>query len=158
MSLIPSRRWPMFHQQVRVDPFQEFQFGNALVAPRPAAFSTESPFELTKLDWEETPTSHVFKADLPGLNKNEVKVEVVDGRILCISGEKCMEKEEKSDHWHRVERRSGAFVRRFGLPENAKVDKLTACFENGVLTVTIPKEYEAIKHHPRRTIQIHGNY
>ena len=65
-----------------------------------------------------------------------------------------MEKEVKSETWHRVERSSGLFVRRFRLPENAKIDKLTAYLENGVLTVTVPKE-EA-KHYTKRTIQIHG--
>ncbi|XVF08194.1 hypothetical protein REPUB_Repub06bG0205200 [Reevesia pubescens] len=137
------------------DPFQEFHSGvSTLVAPRPA-FTTESPFEFAKLDWKETPEAHVFKAELPGLNKNEVKVEVEDGRVLCISCEKSMEKEMKSETWHRVERSNGLFVRRFRLPENAKVDKLTAYLENGVLTVTVPKK-EAMKHYPKRTIEIHG--
>ncbi|XVE96977.1 hypothetical protein REPUB_Repub02eG0270600 [Reevesia pubescens] len=158
MSMVPSSYFGgrsvhgPFYQQVW-DPFQEFNYGSTLVAPRPS-FSTESPFELAKLDWKETPEAHVFKADLSGLNKNEVKVEVEDGRVLCISGEKRMEKEVKSETWHRVERNSGLFVRRFRLPENAKVDKLIAYLENGVLTVTAPKE--DAKHHPKRTIQIHG--
>ena len=145
-----------FYQQVW-DPFQQFHYGNTLVAPRPA-FSTDSRFELANLDWKETTEAHVFKADIPGLNKKEVKVEVEveveDGRVLCISCEKSMEKEVKNETWHRVERSSGLFVRRFRLPENAKIDKLTAYVQNGVLTVTVPKE-EA-KHYTKRTIQIHG--
>ena len=66
-----------------------------------------------------------------------------------------MEKEVKSETWHRVERSGGLFVRRFRLPKNAKIDKLTAYLENEVLTLTVPKE-ESMKHHPRKTIQIHG--
>ncbi|KAM0025989.1 17.6 kDa class I heat shock protein [Helianthus debilis subsp. tardiflorus] len=50
------------------------------------------------------------------------------------------EKEEKNDKWHRVERSSGKFLRRFRLPENAKADEVKAQMENGVLTVTVPKK------------------
>ncbi|MCA0781517.1 Hsp26/alpha crystallin family protein, partial [Vibrio vulnificus] len=88
----------------------------------------------------ETPEAHVFKADLPGLKKEEVKVEVEDDRVLQIRGERNADKEEKTDTWHRVERSTGQFVRRFRLPENAKMDRIKAAMENGVLTVTVPKE------------------
>ena len=76
--------------------------------------------------------------DVPGLKKEEVKVEVEDGGILQISGERSKEQEEKNDKWHRVERSSGKFVRRFRLP--VKVEQVKAAMENGVLTVTVPKE------------------
>ncbi|KAK3031058.1 hypothetical protein RJ639_035089 [Escallonia herrerae] len=82
------------------------------------------------IDWKETPQAHVFKADLPGLKKEEVKVEVEDDRILQISGERSKEEEEKTDTWHRVERSSGKFLRRFRLPENARVDQVKAAMEN----------------------------
>ncbi|KAF8397412.1 hypothetical protein HHK36_016328 [Tetracentron sinense] len=94
----------------------------------------------TQIDWKETPEAHIFKADLPGLKKEEVKVEIQDGRVLQISGERNVEKEDKNDKWHRVERIRGKFLRRFRLPENAKVDEVKATMENGVLTVTVPKE------------------
>jgi len=78
----------------------------------------------------------VFKADLPGMKKEEVKVEIEDDRVLQISGERNIEKEDKNDQWHRVERSSAKFI----LPENAKMDQVKAAMENGVLTVTMPKE------------------
>jgi len=106
------------------------------------------------VDWKETPEAHVFKVDLPGLKKEEVKVEVEDDRILQISGERSVEKEDKNDQWHRVERSSGKFMRRFRLPENAKIDKVKAAMENGVLTVTVPKE--AVKKPEVKTIDISG--
>ncbi|MFS7903466.1 putative small heat shock protein HSP20 [Helianthus anomalus] len=93
-----------------------------------------------RVDWKETPEVHIFKADLPGLKKEEVKVEMKEGRVLQISGERSQENEEKEDKWHCVERSSGKFLRRFRLPENAKVDEVKASMENGVLTVTVPKQ------------------
>ena len=113
------------------DPFQGFPFESSAAA--------SSAFSGACVDWKETPQAHVFKADLPGVRKEEVKVEVEDDRILQISGERSLEKEERSDTWHRVERSSGKFVRRFRLPENAKLDQVRAAMENGVLTVTVPK-------------------
>ncbi|CAN1184780.1 17.6 kDa class I heat shock protein 3 [Linum perenne] len=113
-----------------------------------------SAFVNARIDWKETPEAHVFKADVPGLKKEEVKVEVEEGRILQISGERSKEQEEKNDKWHRVERSSGKFVRRFRLPENAKVDEVKAGMENGVLTVTVPKEEE--KKAEVKSVQISG--
>ncbi|KAL0402857.1 UNVERIFIED_CONTAM: class I heat shock protein [Sesamum radiatum] len=105
-----------------------------------AAGADPSTFAAARIDWKETPEAHVFKADVPGLKKEEVKVEVEDGRILQISGERSKEQEEKNDKWHRVERSRGKFLRRFRLPENAKLDQIKAAMEDGVLTVTVPKE------------------
>lgn len=81
-------------------------------------------------------------------------MEVEDGNVLQISGERSRAKEEKTDTWHRVERSSGKFLRRFRLPENAKVDQVKAAMENGVLTVTVPKEEEKKK--KIKAIQISG--
>ena len=136
MSLIPSffggRRNNMFDLW---DPFQDFPFiGGALSVPGETASLAN-----TRIDWKETPEAHVFKADLPVVKKEEVKVEVEEGRILQISGDRSVEKEEKNDKWHRVERSSGPFMRRFRLPENVKVEEVKAAMENGVLTVTVPK-------------------
>ncbi|KAH0737571.1 hypothetical protein KY290_036276 [Solanum tuberosum] len=90
----------------------------------------------------QTPEAHVFKVDVPGIKKEEVKVEVEEGRILQISGERSREQEEKNDQWHRTERSSGKFLRRFRLPENVKTGEIKAAMENEVLTVTVPKEEE----------------
>ncbi|KAL5701806.1 hypothetical protein ACHQM5_027104 [Ranunculus cassubicifolius] len=133
------------------DPFQDFPFSSIT----PSESSKEiSQFAKTRIDWKETPEAHVFKADLPGLNKEEVKVEVEEGRVLQISGERSREKEEKDDKWHRVERSSGKFLRRFRLPENAKIDQVKASMENGVLTVMVPKE--EVKKPEVKAIEISG--
>ncbi|CAE5960127.1 unnamed protein product [Arabidopsis arenosa] len=142
MSLIPSifggRRTNVFDPfSLDVwDPFEGFLTPSGLAnthAKDVAAFTN------AKVDWKETPEAHVFKADLPGLKKEEVKVEVEAGNILQISGERSNENEEKNDKWHRVERSSGKFMRRFKLPENAKMEEIKASMENGVLSVTVPK-------------------
>ncbi|WOK99915.1 hypothetical protein Cni_G08627 [Canna indica] len=124
------------------DPLQGFPFDafRSLSETRPDSVSDSSAFANTRVDWKETPEAHVFKADLPGVKREEVRVEVEEGRVLQISGERSKESEEKNDKWHRVERSSGKFLRRFRLPENAKVDQVKATMENGVLTVTVPKE------------------
>ena len=133
------------------DPFKDFPFP----ADFPSQLSREnSAIVSARIDWKETPEAHVFKADLPGLKKEEVKVEVEEDRVLQIRGERKVEKEEKTDTWHRVERSSGKFQRRFRLPENAKLNEIKASMENGVLTVTVPKE--EIKKPEVKAIQISG--
>ncbi|KAG2595834.1 16.9 kDa class I heat shock protein 1-like [Panicum virgatum] len=113
------------------------------VDPSPGSSDSDTAaFAAARIDWKETPEAHVFKADLPGVKKEEVKVEVEDGNVLVISGQRSKEKEDKNDKWHRVERSSGQFMRRFRLPENTKVDQVKAGLENGVLTVTVPKAEE----------------
>ncbi|XP_020171798.1 17.9 kDa class I heat shock protein [Aegilops tauschii subsp. strangulata] len=127
------------------DPFDGFPFGSGSGSIFPRTTSSETAaFAGTRIDWKETPEAHVFKADVPGLKKEEVKVEVDDGNVLQISGERNKEQEEKTDTWHRVERSSGKFLRRFRLPENVKAEEIKAAMENGVLTVTVPKA-EAMK-------------
>ncbi|KAH0710144.1 hypothetical protein KY284_011571 [Solanum tuberosum] len=117
------------------DPLEGFPIANP-----PSSVRETSVFANAKIDWKETPEAHVFKVDVPGIKKEEVKVEVEEGRILQISGERSKEQEEKNDQWHRMERSSGKFVRRFRLPENVKMEEIKAAMENGVLTVTVPKE------------------
>ncbi|XP_065865218.1 18.2 kDa class I heat shock protein-like [Euphorbia lathyris] len=147
-SLIPS-----FFGRDRTNLFDPFE-GIISSLNAPSSVSETSDFVNTKIDWKETPESHIFKADLPGLKKEEVKVEVEEGRILQISDERSKEQEDKNDKWHRVERTTGKFLRRFRLPEDTKMDQTKATMENGVLTVTVPKEPQ--KKPEIKSIQISG--
>ncbi|KAL8102886.1 hypothetical protein AgCh_027420 [Apium graveolens] len=145
MALIPSffggRRSNVFDPISLdiFDPFHDFPLSSVLSGGQSSANETTAIANM-RIDWKETPEAHVFKADMPGLKKEEVKVEVEDGKVLQISGERSKEEEEKNDKYHRVERSSGRFMRRFRLPDNAKMEEVKACMENGVLTVTVPKE------------------
>lgn len=145
MALIPSffgnRRINVFDPFSHdiFDPFHDFPFSGALSGGQSSGNEATAIANI-RIDWKETPEAHVFKADMPGLKKEEVKVEVEDGRVLQISGERSREQEEKNDKYHRVERSCGKFMRRFRLPENAKIEQVRASMENGVLTVTVPKE------------------
>ena len=141
------------------DPFADFwdPFDGVFHSLVPSVASSDrdtAAFANARIDWKETPEAHVFKADLPGVKKEEVKVKVEDGNVLVISGERSKEKEDKNDKWHRVERSSGKFLRRFRLPENAKTDQVNAGLENGVLTVTVPKA--EVKKPEVKTIEISG--
>ncbi|WMV60118.1 hypothetical protein MTR67_053503 [Solanum verrucosum] len=131
MSLIPT----FFGRSIIVDPLSLDKWdpleGFPIANPTSSVRET-SVFANARIDWKETPEAHVFKVDVPGIKKEEVKVEVEEGRILQISGERSKEQE----------RSSGKFVRRFRLPENVKMGEIKAAMENGVLTVTVPKEEE----------------
>ena len=83
-------------------------------------------------------------------------MQVEEGRVLQISGERKKEETTSTDRWHRVERYQGSFLRRFRLPENAKVDEVKAAMENGVLTVTVPKFTPPEPKTAVRTIDISG--
>ena len=150
MSLIPSffggRRSNIFDpfSLDLWDPLEGFPISTT-IANNPSSAREISAFANAKIDWKETPQAHVFKVDVPGIKKEEVQVEVEEGRILQIRGERSREKEEKNDKRHRMERSSGKFLRRFRLPENAKTGKIKAAMENGVLTVIVPKEEEKKK-------------
>lgn len=95
-----------------------------------------------RVDWKETPEAHVLRADLPGVRKEAAKVEVEDGGVLVISGERAREEAGEGEAWRLVERSSGRFQRRFRMPRGARLDQVRAAMDNGVLTVTVPKAEE----------------
>ena len=93
------------------------------------------------MDLVETDEQLVLRADLPGLRKEDVELEVKDG-VLTVSGERKAEHEEKGEGFHRVERSFGRFARSLSLPRGVDADKVQAGFSDGVLEVRIPKPEE----------------
>ena len=96
------------------------------------------------VDVSETKDSFVVKAELPGLEANDVNVSISED-MLTIKGEKKKEEEEKDEHHHYVERYYGSFQRTFQLPSSVKAEKIDASFDKGVLKITLPKKPEARK-------------
>lgn len=89
-------------------------------------------------DISETDEAYHIKAEIPGVNKEDVKVTLQDG-MLTISGERRQEKEEKNKKFHCIERSYGSFVRSFGMPEDAEESSIKAEFKDGMLNVTLAK-------------------
>ena len=95
-----------------------------------------------RIDVSETNGDIEVTAELPGVDEEDVDIELVDN-TLTIGGEKKFEKEEKGKDFHLTERSYGSFKRSIRLPFDADASKATAKFENGVLTVVLPKPPEA---------------
>ena len=81
----------------------------------------------------------VVKAELPGVEKDRISVEVKE-RILTLRGERGFDKELKEESYHRIERSYGSFQRSFSLPVSVDQEKVTARFQDGVLEVKLPKK------------------
>jgi len=137
MSLMkrePSKIW---------DPFRELEemstrLNRFFVRP----FGTQEA--LTSFEWapsinvSEVPTAYVVKAEVPGVKKEELDVQLDQG-VLTITGERKQEKEHKDEKVHRTESAYGKFMRSFSLPEDAARENIEATYRDGVLTVRIPK-------------------
>ena len=103
--------------------------------------STWSP----AVDIYETAENIIIKAEIPGVNKKDISVEVKNDS-LYLKGERKFEKELKEENYHRMERSYGSFSRVFSLPTSVEQDKIKAKFKHGVLQISIPKlEEEADK-------------
>eukprot|EP00027_Filamoeba_sp_ATCC50430_P000945 CAMPEP_0168554936 /NCGR_PEP_ID=MMETSP0413-20121227/8055_1 /TAXON_ID=136452 /ORGANISM="Filamoeba nolandi, Strain NC-AS-23-1" /LENGTH=156 /DNA_ID=CAMNT_0008585729 /DNA_START=32 /DNA_END=498 /DNA_ORIENTATION=+ len=100
-------------------------------------------------DIKETDKEYVLHAELPGVSKDDINIEVHEG-VLTISGEKKKTKKESNEKFHRVERSYGKFVRSMTVPEELSADQIKARYENGVLEVTIPKPPKKEEPKPKR--------
>jgi len=97
---------------------------------------------LPAVDIVEHETEYLVNIELPGVKKDDVSISVAND-VLTIRGEKKQEKETKEKSHYRTERVYGSFQRSFTLPTSVKSDKIEAYYDNGILTITLPKLEEA---------------
>ncbi len=119
-------------------------------------FLSWSPFEGTKelswfptMDISETPTDVIVKAELPGMNPNDIEV-TISGDTLTIKGERKKEEEHKDENFYKIERSYGSFCRSVQLPAEVDESKAEAIYKDGILRLTLPK----IKPEPAKKIEI----
>ncbi|MGB3097238.1 MAG: Hsp20/alpha crystallin family protein [Candidatus Deferrimicrobiaceae bacterium] len=134
-----------------LDPFRDLSaiqermnqiFEDALARSRGREEGLRTGMWTPAVDIYENSDFVVVKAELPGVEKNQISVEVKDG-ILSLRGERKFEKEVKEESFHRIERSYGSFQRSFSLPVSVDQDQVTARFEDGVLEVKLPKKEKA---------------
>ncbi|GMJ01898.1 hypothetical protein HRI_003859000 [Hibiscus trionum] len=125
-GLMPYTR-PLWDMMIPEDPFRILEH------------TPSETVALARADWKETPRFHVIALDIPGMKKEDLKIEVEDNRVLRISGERKEEQGVEGEKWHRAERTNGKFWRQFRLPSNADLDHVKAHLEDGILKITVPK-------------------
>jgi HSP20 family protein len=94
------------------------------------------------IDLYEEKDNFILRAELPGMTKEEIALEIMDD-TLTLSGERKFAPEKKGDEAVRKEISQGPFTRSIALPKSVQADKVGARYENGILTVTLPKKEEA---------------
>jgi HSP20 family protein len=131
--------------------FDELLQAPARAVPAELA-STATPTIMTpQINLSETEGELRVTAELPGVDLDDLEVHVVDD-ILMIRGEKSIERRADDESFHLVERASGAFQRSVHLPFKPAADQVRASFENGVLTVVVPKGEQQ---QPKKRIEVH---
>jgi len=133
----PARR-SLFTLPLFDDVFHSLRAGESL-------FDSEISWT-PRVDVLEKKDHYLIEADLPGVNKEDVKLEVNKG-VLTISGERKSEEKEEENGYTRIERHFGKFERSFTLPENIKNEKIDAEYKDGILKVKLPKPEE---HKPKQ--------
>jgi len=120
----------------QMDQLFDEAFGGVVAAPRNGGTLT------LPVDIRQSDEAYVIEASVPGFAPDDVEV-TVDQNVLTIRGNRNQESEEKRDGWVRRERRTGSVYRQVQLPAEVRADEITAAFENGVLTVTVPRAQKA---------------
>ncbi len=137
MSIV---RWEPFRDLMSLREAMDRLFEESFVRPRREWLA---PAEgALALDMYETEDSVVVKSAVPGVKPDEIDISI-SGNTLTISGETKTEEELKEENYIRRERRYGSFSRSVVLPEGLDLERADAAFEDGLLTLTIPKAPEA---------------
>lgn len=137
MSMI---RWQPFSELVSLRQAMERLFDDSFVRPS-RLFTVLGEETGIPIDMHQTADDVVVKATLPAVKPEEVEITISDG-TLTIKGEHKEEEEVKREDYLHRERRYGSFSRSLTLPSSLETEKAEATFENGVLTLTIPRAEE----------------
>ena len=105
-----------------------------------------------EMDIFEDGNDVVVKAEMPGLKKEDIEVNLTDDTVT-VSGEKKKEEKVEKKDYYRIERSYGSFSRSFRLPKEVQSDKAKATFKDGVLEIRVPKTAEAISKEKKLTIE-----
>jgi len=139
-------KWEPFREMATLREAMDRLFEESLFWPR-SRFSMWNGEPVTlAVDLYEKDDALVLKASLPGLKPEDVDISIT-GDTLTIKGEIKAEEETARDNYHYRERRYGAFARSLTLPVSVNADQAEATFENGVLTLTLPKAEEVKPKH-----------
>jgi HSP20 family protein len=130
-------RWSPFRNAMTLSEALDRLFDEAFIMPRNGGMMT-----MPSIDMVENDDNVVVKAEIPGFNPENVDVRV-EGNVLSLRGEYKQESEKQEGQYHVRERRMSSFNRTIPLPAEVNADKATAEFENGVLTLTLPKHETA---------------
>ena len=134
-------RWEPFREMMTLREAMDRLFEDSFVRPSRLLWPELARGDLP-VDMYQTANDVVVKASIPGLKPDEVDISIT-GDTLTIKGEHKEEKETKEQDYFYKERRYGAFSRSLTIPVPVKAEKAEATFENGVLTLTLPKAEEA---------------
>lgn len=130
-------RWEPFREMLTLREMMDRMIDEVFERPFSSVFTGQVP----AIDMYQTDNEVVVKAALPGVKADDVQISVT-GDVLTIKGEIKQEEEQKSRSYHIREHRWGAFERTIILPTAVVADKAKAEFENGILTITLPKAEE----------------
>ena len=134
-------RWEPTREMMTLREAMDRLFDDAFTRPFYGLREGGSTWSSPVIDMYETENDLVVKAALPGIKADEVQINVTD-EILTIKGETKHEEDRKDKSWHIREHRWGAFERSVRLPTGVISAKAKADFENGILTITMPKSEE----------------
>ena len=130
-------RWEPAREMMTLREAMDHLFDDAFTRPLTLRDGWSAP----AIDMYQTDDEIIVKASLPGVKADEVQINIT-GEILTIKGETKQVEEKKEKAWHMREQRWGTFERAIALPNEVVADKAKAEFENGILTITLPKAEE----------------
>jgi HSP20 family protein len=134
---------PLFDLRNEIDTLFDRFFSTSLFSPFGSRMMEAQPLRqfggsLPKVDVSETDREIQIVAELPGLKQDDISLNLQDD-VLTVSGEARESREEKEKQYHLTERSYGRFERSFRLPDTVDLNQISANFENGLLTITLPK-------------------